>query len=129
MAQGHGLPNAPVGGADRRRQPRRKLPDDGNHFVEFAHPNPGGATVRARLNDVSPGGMSFILEGDFHGLEVCAPIKRVLVRFGDREIRGDLVVIHITHRAGLTVCGVLVYPRTDDDLRVLQDVVAETPAE
>ena len=74
------------------------------------------------LHDLSRSGLSFRLEHELPGIEVCSQLRSVIVQLDEIEIRADLVVIHMTSRPGHpTVCGTLVYPKTDDDLRSLRD--------
>ena len=110
----------------RRRHPRRTLPQDGRHVIEFDWPNERGDACRMPLKDISPAGLSFVLEHELPGLEICSPINGVTARLGRHAIRCDLVVIHITSGHGRsTICGALVYPATDGDLRKLKRVVGE----
>lgn len=110
----------------RRTHRRRTLPDDGTNFLEFTWPRRGGHACRMPINDISPAGMSFILQHDLPGLEVCGQIRRVTAHVGERSFRADMVVIHITSNPGRpTICGTLLYPLTDDDLGVLRELLAE----
>lgn len=121
------LPN--LGSRNRRRHPRWPVPDDGRHVVELWWPNRRGHRLTAPLHDLSPAGLSFRLEHDLPGIEVCSLLRTVSVRLGEIAIRADLVVIHLTARPGVgTVCGTLVYPKTDEDLVALKRWLATHPA-
>lgn len=110
----------------RRRHRRLTLPDDGNNFLEFTWPGRGGHHCRMPINDISPAGMSFILQHELPGLEVCGQIRRVTANVGERSFRVDMVVIHITSNPGRpTICGTLLYPLTDDDLGTLRTLLDE----
>jgi hypothetical protein len=116
--------------SERRRHPRWLVPDDGRHVVEMWWPSRKGHRVTTPLHDLSPAGLSFRLEEDLPGLEVCRPIRSVHVRLGALSIRADLVVIHITSTPGRpTICGTLVYPKTDDDLVALKAWLATHEAD
>lgn len=110
-----------LAGESRRRHPRWRLPDDGRHVIDLRWPSRSGRPFSMALHDLSPSGLSFRLEHELPGIEVCSPLRGVVVQLGEVEIRADLVVIHLTSRPGHpTVCGTLVYPATDDDLRALR---------
>jgi hypothetical protein len=77
------------------------------------------------VHDLSPSGLSFRIEETLPGIEVCSLLRTATVRLGDVVLKADLVVIHLTSRPGHpTVCGTLVYPKTDDDLIALKDWLA-----
>ena len=115
--------------SNRRRHPRWSVPRDGRHLVEFWWPSRKGHRCSMRLNDLSTAGLSFVLEHEVPGLEICHPVRTADVRLGDVAFKADLVVIHITSGPGRpTVCGALVYPKTDDDLIRMKDWLASHPS-
>jgi len=106
---------------NRRRHPRWPVPRDGRHVVEFWWPSRKGHRCTMALNDLSPAGLSFRLEHELPGLDVCRLIRTAVVRLGDLAVKADLVVIHVTSAPGRpTVCGALAYPKSDDDLRAMK---------
>ena len=78
-----------------------------------------------KLGDVSGAGLSFVLGHELPGLDVgdCLADARLVV--GGRVARGDLLVMHLTpDRTPGSRCGALFYPRGDDDLLALREILA-----
>jgi hypothetical protein len=110
----------------RRGHRRFALPEEAHATVEFDHPYPGGHHCSMRMRDLSASGISFHLAHDLPGIEVGDGIDRVVLRIEGYEIRGDLLVMHLTPDATRgSVCGALFYPRGDRNLRALQALVVE----
>lgn len=101
----------------RRKQRRRTTSGSGNAWVEITCPQPEGRLHTLPLLDVSVSGLSFMFEEPLPGLESGASLNNVLVRLGDCEIRGELVVMHLTPQGpGRWACGALFYAASDTDL-------------
>jgi hypothetical protein len=74
--------------------------------------------------------LSFVLADPLPGLEPGQRLDAAEVTIGDRLIRGDLLVMHITPEViSGAVLGALFYPATDEDLLTLRAVLAELDAE
>jgi len=101
----------------RRKQRRQTTSGSGSAYIEIALPQPEGRTHQFPLVDVSVSGLSFGFEEPLPGLESGADLCNVLVRLGDCEIRGELVVMHVTSQGqNRRICGALFYAATDTDL-------------
>jgi len=109
----------------RRKQHRRTLSGSGNAWVEVNYPQPEGKRHQLALIDVSVSGLSFVFESELAGLESGADLHDVLVRLGDCEIRGELVVMHVTPQgSGRWLCGALFYAAGDTDLLKWRSAIA-----
>ena len=109
----------------RRRQRRFSISETGGGAVEFEYPEPGCRRHCVPLTDISASGLSFNMDEPLPGLESGASINQVLIRLGDCEIRGDLLLMHVTPIFLSTLqCGALFYPATDTDLIKLKSVLA-----
>jgi len=113
--------------ATRRKQPRYAV-RDGQAILRVARPEGQGGALALPIVDLSAAGISFAVEpGALAGLEPGARLEGVTVRVGDCEIRGELLVMHLTPGApSRLICGALLYPRTDGDLVRLKRVLAGT---
>lgn len=101
----------------RRKQRRHPTQGTDQISVELTWPQPSGTRHRFPLADVSISGLSFVFEEELPGIESGASISGVLMRLGECEIQGDLVVMHITPQSeNRQVCGALFYAATDEDL-------------
>jgi len=101
----------------RRKQRRQTTSGSGSAWIEITLPRPEGLKHRFALLDVSVSGLSFAVEEPLPGLESGADLGSVLVRLGDCEIHGELVVMHVTSQGqDRRVCGALFYAATDIDL-------------
>ena len=79
-----------------------------------------------RLRDISESGLSFFLMHELPGLDVGDSLDRVSVDIEGYDLRGDLLVMHLTPDSGEgSVCGALFYPRGDCNIRALHALVAE----
>ena len=78
------------------------------------------------LRDLSAAGVSFELDRDLPGLDAGDLLRSMKLRIGQRQIRGELLVMHLTPgwQKG-AVCGGLLYPRDDEDIVELQQLLNE----
>ena len=117
--------------ACQRRHRRFVLPDDGSAQVRFGYPRPGGTKFSLIVRDISSGGLSFVLDREFPGLEIGVTIERAELTIGATTVAGDLLVMRLTPDAGAgSVCGALFFPWGDENIIGLQRLVAaldETP--
>ncbi len=111
----------------RRRQPRYRLGPSSRAVVEFRFPEgERGRDHRLVVADLSASGLGFILEDALPGIDLGTGIKGVTLCYGERRIAMDLLVLHITQDfAADAVCGCLVYPSSEADLRGFKDLLAE----
>lgn len=111
---------------NRRRHPRLKPPREANARVEFGYPQPDGHRCSMPLRDLSPSGLSFALSKELPGLEVGSCIEQVTIHFGPKQMRGDLLLMHMTpDNCEGALCGALFYPVGDEDILTLQGLLAE----
>jgi len=112
--------------ACRREHSRLLLPDGVPGNVAFDYPAPGGEPCVMRLRDISRCGLSFVLSRELPGLEVGRTVDRITIRVGDREIRGEVLVMHLTPDASPgSLCGVLFYPAGDEDVLAVRATLAD----
>ena len=111
----------------RRRQPRYRLGPQSRATLEFRFPEgDAGRDQRLVVADLGASGLGFILEDSLPGLELGTPIKRATLCLGEHRIAMDLLVLHVTEDfAAYAICGCLVYPTSDGDLRRFTDMRAE----
>jgi hypothetical protein len=108
--------------ACRRSHRRHRLVDDGRCRVDFTYPKPHGAELSLAMLDISVAGLCFMMADEMGEVEPGMAIDEVVIRLGDLEIRGDLMVIHVNNERGL--CGALLYPKEDIDLIKIRSVIA-----
>lgn len=109
-----------------RRQTRRySLVGNKKAWIELDFPSPTGRRYRFSLLDVSISGFSFHVAEPLDGLEEGTKLAPVKLTLGDCEIRGELLVMHVTSEpeSGI-VCGALFYPANDEELLKLKGVIA-----
>ena len=107
--------------ACRRGHTRHRFLPDAGAQVTFPYPGPLGERFAMPLNDLSASGVAFTLTMELPALEPGRTIGPALLEFGEHRIRADLLVMHLTPDAGSgSVCGALLYPSRDRDLRTLQ---------
>ena len=106
----------------RRKLRRHRLSEESRSRIEFAYPGPRGCNLSLTLLDVSSAGFSFALEEQLQEVEAGTSLDCVVLHVGPCQIRGDMMIIHITHERG--VCGALFYPSTDEDLIKLRALMA-----
>ena len=98
-------------GAWNRHNQRRWLGHAGEGTVEFEFPR--GRHRRLDLVNISPAGVCFGVDDDGLRMRRGQRIERVLVRIGDVEVTGSLVVAHVTESLMTgTVCGAEFCPST-----------------
>jgi hypothetical protein len=101
----------------RRKQRRHVTLGTDQASVEVAWPQASGPRHRLVLLDVSTSGLSFSFEEELRDIESGACLPETVIRLGDTEIHGELVVIHVTPQTeNRMVCGALFYAATDNDL-------------
>jgi hypothetical protein len=110
----------------RRKSARMGFPTGETWEVEFRFPASGGATYRMPLRDLSTSGSAFRLSQDLPGLEFGRTIQCATMFMNGREVHGDMLVMHTTpdDREG-SICGVLFYPATDQDVLVWREALKE----
>lgn len=111
----------------RRRQPRFRLGPHSGTFVEFRFPEgEGGRELRLPVADLGASGLGFVLEAHLPGLDLGTGIKGATLCHGERRIAMDLLVLHITQDfASDAICGCLLYPASDANLRQFKDLLDE----
>ena len=111
----------------RRRQPRYRLGPHSGTVVEFRFPEgEGGRNVRLPVADLSASGLGFLLDGSLPGIDLGTGIKGVTLCHRERRIAMDLLVLHITQDfAADPVCGCLIYPASETDLKQFKDLLAD----
>ena len=113
--------------ATRRKQQRHWIRRHGESCVEFKHPGPNGRPYRLPLVNVSIAGISFALDGhdDLALIEPGTRVEGASIHIETCELRGDLVMMHITPGTDQRgMCGALFYPASDSDLIKLRSVIA-----
>ncbi|HEX5042411.1 MAG TPA: hypothetical protein VFV75_05870 [Candidatus Polarisedimenticolaceae bacterium] len=115
----------------RRRQPRYRLGPNSRAVLEFRFPEgENGQDLRLVVADLSASGLGFILDGSMPGMDLGTGIKGATLCYGERRIAMDLLVLHVTQDfAADAICGCLVYPASDTDLRGFKDLLAEMAGE
>jgi len=109
---------------NRRKADRHALPPDSGASVSFRWPDRRGAEMTLPLRDVSKAGLSFFLGSEMPGLDIGECLRGFEVRGLGHVFRGELLVMHITPKAGATgLVGGLFYPASDDDLLRMRDLV------
>ena len=109
----------------RRLVRRYTIPEGAKAAVEFGYPGPSGPRHDVRLVDISVSGLSFVAGRELAGLGSGTTIPEVVVRFGGCEMRGEMLVMHVTPRTPETrTIGALFYPAQDVDLTKWKSVVA-----
>ena len=94
-----------------RHNQRRWLSRAGEGTVEFEFPH--GQRRRLDLVNISPGGVCFGVDDDGLRMQRGQQIERVLIRIGDLEVSGSLVIAHVTESLMTgTVCGAEFSPGT-----------------
>ena len=109
----------------RRKQHRRTTSGSESACIEIKYPQPEGRQHQLALVDVSISGLSFSFEDQLPGLESGTDLHDVLIRMGDCEIRGELVVMHVTPQGPDNwLCGALFYAAGDTDLLKWRSAIA-----
>lgn len=111
--------------ACRRRTRRFTVNSGQNIWVEFEYPSRGGQSHRLPLVDISASGISFALTNELPLLESGTSLPDVVIHVESAEMRGDLLILHVTPvPGGATICGALFYPSDDTELVKLKSVVS-----
>jgi hypothetical protein len=92
--------------------------------VEFCYPNPQGRPLRLQLLDISVSGLRFRLSEQLPLLARGGVIEGVVVRVGECEMRGKLLIKHVTVEDSRKHCGAIFYPADESDLYKLNGVLA-----
>jgi len=115
--------------AEPRRDPRVSIFSPGSAWVEIAYPAAAGRRIRLPLLELSVSGLSFALEGDLPLVTRGAHFEAIVVRVGECELQGALVVKHVTDGGpGRISCGGMFYPKGVPDLLKLNGVIAGAEA-
>jgi hypothetical protein len=95
--------------------------------VEFRFPEgEAGRDLRLPIADLGASGLGFILEEHLPGLELGTGIKGATLCRDAHRIAMDLLVLHVTQDfAAHAICGCLLYPASDADLREFKGLLAE----
>lgn len=107
---------------NRRKQHRHRVAPNADVRLEFSYPSPHGKPVSLPVIDISASGFSFAMLESLDDVESGCSIPDATLRLGNREVHGDLIVMHVTEERG--VCGALFYPATDEDLIRMKFVLA-----
>jgi c-di-GMP-binding flagellar brake protein YcgR len=111
--------------ACRRKTRRHPATGTVEAFVEITYPDSVARNLRLPLVDISISGLSFVLTEELPAIENGTNITDIVVRLGDCEIRGELVVMHLTPQTETrTICGALFYAASDQDLLKYRSAVA-----
>lgn len=114
-----------VAQANRRKTKRHSAKGSEQAYVELALQDYSGEPHRLPILDISVSGLSFSVGDELSGLENGLTLPDVVVRLGDCEIHGELVVMHLTPQTETrTTCGALFYAASDEDLIKLRSAVA-----
>jgi hypothetical protein len=110
----------------RRRQPRYTLGPERPAHVELHYPGPADPTVRFEVADLSASGIGLRIDAPIPGLEFGKVLKDAVLHCGERTLRFDLLLVHVTEdfASGIT-CGCLLYPAADADVRTLHAILAD----
>lgn len=110
--------------ACRRKVRRHSTTGTVEACVEVTYPDSDARNVRLPLVDISISGLSFVMTEELPAIENGTNLPEVVVRLGECEIQGELVVMHTTPHDDRTICGALFYAETDDDLMKLRSAIA-----
>ena len=99
-----------------QRDPRYSIPMAVDACVEFNFPNPSGRRLVLPLLELSVSGLSFIVDHELPLLVRGARLEGVLVRVGDSEISGRLLLKRLTRGVrSEAIYGGVFYPETEQD--------------
>jgi len=108
---------------NRRRDVRNPIPEFLEAQIEFSAPD--GSSQELPLIELSVSGGSFRMPQRIPGLKAGVMIDIALIRVGEIEIRSHVEMLHVTRGGGSSyVCGVRLYPATDDDRNELIGLVS-----
>jgi hypothetical protein len=93
--------------------------------VEVTYPDSASRNVRLPLVDISISGLSFVMTEELPAIDSGTNIPDIVIRLGECEIHGELVVMHMTPDGDdRTICGALFFAATDEDLMKLRSAIA-----
>jgi hypothetical protein len=100
------------------------LPHAGGAFVKFDHTD--GLRCCCDLLNVSSDGVCFGVDDEQLTLNPGSRIEDAIVQVGDIEIRGVLIIAHITQALSTgTICGAAFSPATESDARKFSTLIAQ----
>jgi hypothetical protein len=106
-----------------RRAPRYRVQRAGEAVVDFELPD--GAQYRFEIIELSTVGLSFVLGQNHAALQRGSTIHQVVLRVGDKHIKGSLTVVHVTEEFSIgLICGAEFKPATVNDERELAAFMA-----
>lgn len=109
--------------ANRREEPRRRIPGFQEAEIEFMAPD--GATCTRPLIELSLTGGSFLLRQRIPGLIAGIAVHGGLLRLGKIGIRAHFQVLHVSRIEGNAyVCGVRLYPASEEDRNELAGLIS-----
>ena len=108
--------------ACRRTQRRHPIAPGAETRVDLECPP--GRPWSLSVVDLSVSGISFAFEEDAPQIDNGTNLPNAVIRIGSCEMRGDLLVMHVTPSSSRTICGALFYPASDDDLIKLKSMIA-----
>jgi hypothetical protein len=109
----------------RRKTKRHPARDSEEACVELSTPHRRDERCRLPLMDISVSGLSFVIGDELPDIENGSDLSDAVIHLGECQIRGDLVVMHLTPQTDTrTICGALFYAASDSDLIKLRSAVA-----
>ena len=109
----------------RRLVRRFAIPEGAEATVGFVYPGPNGPRHDLQVVDVSVSGLSFVAGRELSGVGSGSTIPEVVIRFAGCEVRGEMLVMHVTPRTPeKRTIGALLYPAQDVDLVKWNSLVA-----
>lgn len=107
------------------RDRRYSILKAGGAYVEFSCPGPTGGTFRLPILELSASGLSFALGQLLPSIARDTVLEHVTVCVADCEMRGRLMVKHLTVVGrGEAACGAVFYPSTEADLLKLNAIIS-----
>ena len=101
---------------ENREDRRLALPDGERAVVEFDYPNPHGPRRTLPLLDISATGVAFTVSRSLRGLERGSNLTDVVLRVGQCEVEGELLLSHVTPlNDDGSMCGGRFFPMTQAD--------------
>lgn len=107
-----------------QRDPRYPVPPGVDALVEFHYPNPHGRRLSTSLAELCVAGLAFVVDHELPLVVRGARIESVVVRLGDAELGGKLLIRHATEDdRGRFVYGAIFYPSTEHDQLKLNGIL------